>query len=98
MYQAKLPSYRLEYELTNAPDGKGVLLKGTLYQENVPEDWSMILPLVMKFGKDQVARGPVVVNGAKSPVSIKLPAMPDSVELDPAKWILSEKTSAKKIR
>jgi hypothetical protein len=35
------------------------------------------------------------VDGARSPVNLLLPAKPDKVELDPDRWILSDKTETK---
>jgi hypothetical protein len=95
VWQTALPSYRLEYSMENSPDGK-VLVKGTIYQDNAPEDWWMPLPLVFRFGRDQVARGSVLARGPSQAVSITLPARPESVELDPDLWVLSEKSSTKK--
>jgi hypothetical protein len=97
VYGPYLPSYRLEYHIENQP-GVGALLTGTLFQEDLPDDekWVMPLPLVFTFGKDKVARGTIVANGPKTPVSIKLAAAPDKVELDPDMMVLSLKTSVQK--
>jgi hypothetical protein len=91
VWQTHLPSYRLDYVLENQADGK-VLVKGTLTQEGAPEDWFMPIPLVFKFGGDKIARGTVMALGARQSVNIMLPARPESVELDPEMWILSDKT------
>lgn len=93
--QTALPSYRLEYSIKSNPDGSA-LVEGTVFQENAPENWAMPLPVVIKFGGNQVARGTVLANGAQQPVSIPLPQKPESVELDPDHWILSDKTSTRK--
>jgi len=90
-----LPSYRLEYTIENQPDGKAAV-KGTVYQENAPENWFMPLPVVMKFGGGRVARGTILARGPQSPVNIMVPARPESVELDPDMWVLSDKTTTKK--
>lgn len=95
VWQTHLPTFRLEYTLENQPDGK-VLVKGTLFQEGAPENWMMPLPLVFKFGGNQTARGTVMAAGPQQPVSITLPMRPESVELDPDMWVLSEKTTTKK--
>jgi len=94
VYQAHHPSYRLEYQTEAQPDGS-VMLKGTVFQDDVPEQWFMPLPLVMQFGKDQVAKGTVHALGPKTPVNVRLPARPSKVELDPDQWILSEKTTTR---
>jgi hypothetical protein len=88
--EAVLPSYRLEYSIQQQPNG--VLLNGVVYQKGAPDDWFMPLPLTIRFGKDQEARGSVQVKGAQSSFSIPLPAAPVSVTLDPDLYILSEKT------
>jgi len=51
---------------------------------------------LVKFGGDKVANGTVLANGPQQPFSITLPMQPESVELDPDMWVLSEKTSTKK--
>ncbi len=97
VYQSHLPSYRLEYQVESQPDGSA-LVKGTVYQDNAPQDWLMPLPLVIRFGKDQVASGTVHALGPKTPFTVKVPARPSGVELDPAEWVLSEKTSTKALK
>lgn len=95
VWQTALPSYRLSYVIESQPDGKFVV-KGTISQENAPEDWIMPLPLLIRLGGDKVARGTVLARGPQQPVNIVLPVRPESVELDPEMWILSDKTSTKK--
>jgi len=92
VYQTGLPSYKVEYRIADAPDGKAVL-SGHVFQEGVPESWVMPLPLVMNFGGNQWASGTVLAYGPKTPFEIKLPMKPKKVELDPTHWVLSERTS-----
>jgi len=94
VYQSGLPSYQLAYTIQDQPDGS-VVLNGTVTQEDVPEDWFMVLPLVITFDGNQAGMGTVHALGPKTAFSIKLPKRPKKVELDPNKWILSEKTSTK---
>lgn len=94
VYKTALPSYELQYKVEDQPDGK-VLISGTISQQNAPEDWMMILPVKISFGGQQEALGTVFVRGASSPFQIKLPMRPKKVELDPDRWILSEKISTK---
>ncbi|MDT7605241.1 MAG: hypothetical protein QOF61_3238 [Acidobacteriota bacterium] len=94
VYQSGLPSYQLEYQLQDQPDGS-VLLTGNVTQENVPEDWFMPLPLVFSFEGNQMARGTIPAHGAKTPFTLKLPKRPKKIELDPDDWVLSDKTSTK---
>jgi aminopeptidase N len=93
VYHSELPSYRLEYQVQDQPEG--VLLTGTVFQEHVPDDWLMILPLAISFGGKQEALGTVHAYGPKATFQIKLPMRPTKVELDPQRWVLSEKTSTK---
>ena len=95
VFQAHHPTYRMSYQVQGQPDGSAIV-QGTVFQENAPEKWFMVLPLVLSFGKDKKARGTVSVTGAQTPFSIKLPSRPESAELDPDMWVLSEKTSTKK--
>jgi aminopeptidase N len=95
VFQDHLPSYELEYDLTDQDDGS-VRLDGVIRQTNAPDTWFMALPVVMTFDDDQVARTSVSVKGAESPVQLKLPSRPRRVELDPDSWILSEKTTTRR--
>ena len=94
VFEAKLPSYRMEYKIESDDNGQAVLT-GTVFQENAGTDWFMPLPVVCKFG-DQVGRVTVYVKGPQTAFKIPLPMKPSSVELDPDDWILSEKTTTKK--
>jgi hypothetical protein len=94
VYQAHLPSYRLEYQTEAQPDGS-VVVQGVVYQENVPEEWFMPLPLVFTFDKNQVATGTVHAYGPQTSFNIKLPMRPRKVELDPSLWVISEKTTTR---
>lgn len=93
VYQTELPSYHLEYTIENQPDGS-VFVVGNVLQENATEKFLMPLPLVFTFGENKFAGGTVIAYGAKTPFKIKLPVKPVKVELDPNRWVLSEKTSS----
>jgi aminopeptidase N len=97
VYTTHLPTYRLLYHLESNPDGSAVL-KGKLYQEDVPADekWFMPIPLVMTYGKDKEARGVIAVLGGEQDVTVDVPQMPDKVELDPELFVLSAKSIAQK--
>ena len=97
VYRSEIPSYRLEYDLQARPEG-GVLLTGTLYQEGVPDDWFMPVPVVFEVGKNQRARTTVYANGPPTHLKVVLPAEPRRVLLDPDLWILSIKTSESRIK
>jgi aminopeptidase N len=86
------PSYQLSYQIEDQPDGS-VIVSGTVTQENVPDKFFMVLPVVFTFANNQFGSATVAALGPKTPFRIKLPARPVKVELDPDKWVLSEKTS-----
>jgi aminopeptidase N len=90
VYQTHLPSYKLDYTIEEV-DGK-VLVKGNVLQSGAPDDWFMPLPLTIKMGKDQIAKGSVAAKGPSTPFTIALPTRPLEVTLDPDMWILSERT------
>jgi hypothetical protein len=95
VYEAKLPSYRMEYHIDTGKNGQAVMT-GTVFQENAGKNWFMPLPVIFKFPGDQKGRLLVYANGPETPFKLDLPMKPSSVELDPDWWILSEKTSTKK--
>lgn len=92
VYRSDTPSYKMEYQIQDLPDGKA-MLTGTVTQGNVPGDWFMILPVMFSFGGKQEAGATVHALGPKGEFQIRLPARPSKVELDPHHWIISESTS-----
>jgi len=97
LYEARLPSYRMEYRIESGEGGRTVLI-GKIIQENVPEHWIMPLPVILKFPGNQRTRIMVWASGPETEIQVPpLPARPDSVELDPDMWILSEETETKKM-
>jgi len=95
--QTYLPSYEFTYHIEDTA-AAGTILKGDVFQQGVPEDqkWFMPLPLVIRFHGGTIARTTVAVQGTHTSINIKLPRLPEKVELDPELWILSEKTSTSK--
>lgn len=91
VYETDYPSYTLDYQLQDQPDGSCVVT-GTITQENVSDKFAMVLPINFTLGTDRVARTTVAAIGAKTNINIKLPRRPQKVELDPNQWILSDKT------
>lgn len=96
VFNTEMPSYKLEYKVEKQPDGSAIL-SGNVFQEDVPADWGMILPVTVKFGAGKFAVVTVAAAGPKYPFSIKLPQAPEKVELDPDRWILSDKTTTEEV-
>jgi hypothetical protein len=91
VYETGFPSYRLEHSIENGPDGS-FIVKGNVIQESVDDKFFMPLPLVFNFGSNRTASGTVHAMGPKTPFEIRLPMRPQKVELDPNRWVLSERT------
>ena len=91
VYDTELPSYKLQYTIQNQPDGS-FMVSGDLLQEGVSAEFFMPLPIVFTFPGGKFAGGTIHAFGAKTPFQIKLPAKPAKVELDPHRWVLSDKT------
>ena len=95
VFEAKLPSYRMEYRIEPG-DNNSAVVTGTILQANAGPSWFMPLPVVFKFPGNQMGRAVIYANGPETAFKIPLPMKPNSVELDPDLWILSEKTETKK--
>lgn len=95
VYQHNVPTYRATYRVVKGQGG-GYVIKGTILQTDVPDDWFMPLPLIIEFSGKRFANGTIHAFGPKTDFQIPLPEKPKSVKLDPRRWILSEKTELKK--
>jgi hypothetical protein len=95
IYDAKYPSYRLEYGIEDAGGQSTMTLN--VIQENAGPEWFMPLPVSIKFADNTEAQIQVYAKGPQSPaLKVPLPKKVSSVELDPDYWIFSEKTTTKK--
>jgi Peptidase family M1 domain len=94
VYHSEFPSYHMDYQLQDQPDGK-VMLSGTITQSNAPADWAMVLPVLISFGGKEEGYATVTAAGPKASFQIRLPRRPKRIELDPHHWILSDKTTTK---
>ncbi len=94
VYQTALPTYSVDYNMKDNGDGT-FAVTGTVHQDNAPANWVMPLPIVFTLASNQVARTTVLAKGASNAFqfTLRLPSKPVKVELDPASWILSEKTT-----
>jgi aminopeptidase N len=92
VYGTGMPTYRLDYHFEPRPEG-GVLLLGTLFQDGMPDDWVMPIPLFMDYGGGKGSRGTVLARGPKTEIKIGLPAEPKQALLDPDLWVLSTNSS-----
>ncbi len=96
VYESAFPSYELSYWIEPQPDGSAIV-HGTVKQTDAPAQWAMPLPVVVHYTKDKVGRGIVLALGPERPATLRLPQVPESVELDPDRWVLSNKTTTVKV-
>lgn len=89
---SEMPSYKVDYSIAENPDGS-VLVSGNVLQENVAANWFMPIPIAFNFGGNSNASGTIYAAGPKTPFQIKLPQKPVKVEIDPLKWLITEKVS-----
>ncbi|HTV59583.1 MAG TPA: M1 family aminopeptidase [Verrucomicrobiae bacterium] len=92
VYESALPSYQLSYSVEPQRDGSAIV-HCDVSQQNVPPQWLMFLPIRLTFGKNKSAWGAVAAYGTDRRMNFHVPTAPDSVELDPDRWILSDKTT-----
>ncbi|MBI3006331.1 MAG: hypothetical protein HYY49_13115 [Ignavibacteriales bacterium] len=83
LYRIKIPTYKFAYKVTETPEGK-FKVRCRVKQENVDDDFQMIVPLLIDFGKDQVSRVRVMVNNTTN--EFDLPPLP----LEPKKIVFND--------
>jgi hypothetical protein len=93
VYGTSVPTYTLSWQAEPQPDGK-YTLRLRVRQAEVPDDFTMLVPLLIEFADGQ-ALVRVRVKGPVSEVSLTLPAEPKAVTLNPLESVLAEvKTEA----
>jgi hypothetical protein len=85
-----IPSYEFSYQVTETPDGQfGAKLR--VEQENVPDDFKMIVPVMFEFPDDQWAEIQLTVEGPLTELEIpQLPLEPKQIRLNPGEAVLAE--------
>jgi hypothetical protein len=80
VYGTEVPSYRLDYALAPESDGK-VLLKGTVTQSGVSDNFKMLVPIYLDFdGKVmRLGQANLVGNNTTPEFQVKLPQRPRRV-------------------
>lgn len=82
VYGTAVPKYRLEQTVTDQPEGK-YLLKGSVTQSEVPDDFLMVVPLYLEFDGGPVRVGSLRMSGNTSvPFQVMLPKKPKRVLLN----------------
>lgn len=86
VYNTEIPTYKFSYKSEETQQGK-YLVTCKVLQENVPVNFRMYIPILIKFGNDQFARLRIQVDG-RNPI-VKLPLLP----LEPEEIIFNDMSS-----
>ncbi|HKZ53499.1 MAG TPA: M1 family aminopeptidase [Candidatus Acidoferrales bacterium] len=81
VYGVGIPEYRLTYGVEPGPPEGPFVLRGKLYQSNVPEDFRTIVPLFLHTDKGYMRAGWLSVNGPETPFELTLPFKPTKVTI-----------------
>jgi hypothetical protein len=90
VYGSSIPTYTFSHTLAETPDGQ---VKATVRvrQENVPDDFFMIVPILVDFGDDGLAIVRINVTGAVTETELPLlPRRPDNLVFNPYESVLAE--------
>ena len=97
VYGTDIPSYRLEYSLAPAENGK-TLLSGKLTQSGVSSQFAMPVPIFGQFGFKNVRIGVIPIRGnSTGEFQVQLPEMPQQVALNVDHDVLTDREEVKKI-
>jgi hypothetical protein len=82
-----IPSYDVEYSVRPGP--KGFLVKGKLFQKNVPDDFVLRVPI---YGQRQTSKpvllGNVITSGEETSFQFTTPISPKRLLIDPQMTLL----------
>lgn len=90
VYGSAIPTYTFSHTLADQPDGQ---VKATvrIRQENVPDDFRMIVPILVDFGNEGSAIVRVNVVGPTTEAELPLlPRRPDDIVFNPFESVLAE--------
>ena len=90
VYGSSIPTYTFSHTFTDEPDGS-VRATVRIRQEDVPEDFRMIVPILLDFGDEGSALVQVDVVGPVTEVDLPLlPREPDDILFNPHESVLAE--------
>jgi len=89
IYGSSIPTYTFSHTFTDEPGGVKATVR--IRQENVPEDFRMIVPILLDFGDEGSALVPVNVVSPVTEVELPLlPREPDDIVFNPYESVLAE--------
>ena len=90
VYNTNVPTYKFSYKSIKKPKNK-YLVKCKVKQENVPPDFIMYVPILIKFSGDRFARLRVKITGAECEFNLPLlPVEPEEVIFNDLNSVLCE--------
>ena len=87
VYGTAVPTYTFSW--TAEPDSGGFITHLRVRQTDVPDDFAMYVPVSIKFAQGE-ALVRVLVRGPTTDATLKLPAEPKTIELNPLESVLAE--------
>lgn len=89
VYGSEIPTYVFSHRYEDVPDG--VVATVRIRQEEVPEDFRMVVPIMLDFGDEGTATVRVDVSGPVTEVELPLlPRVPDDILFNPFEAVLAE--------
>ena len=89
VYGTSVPTYTFSWTAEPDSSGQGVVARLRVRQEDVPDGFTMPVPVLIKFDQGE-AFVRMRVSGPTSEVRIRLPAEPKSLQLNPLESVLAE--------
>jgi hypothetical protein len=90
VYGSAIPTYTFSYKLEEQPNGEYKAFV-RVRQEDVPDDFKMVVPILLDFGDEGTAVVRVLVEGPLTEAELPiLPMKPDDVEFNCYEAVLAE--------
>jgi len=91
VYGTDMPSYKLNYSVTSTDDGKAIF-NGTVTQSGVSDQFVMLVPIYLDFGKgwSYLGSASLVGNSTLEIKNIKLPMAPQKAAVAALQDVLAE--------
>ncbi|PYP40671.1 MAG: hypothetical protein DMD48_02745 [Gemmatimonadetes bacterium] len=87
VYGTAVPTYTFSYNVV--PDSAGFVARLRVRQSDVPETFKMYVPVLITLPEgDGIVR--ILVTGPTTDATIRLPAMPKSLQLNPLESVLAD--------
>lgn len=90
VYGSDVPTYRFSHRYEEQPDGS-VVATVRVRQEDVPDGFQMLVPILLDFGDEGSATVRITVAGPETEVTLPtLPRVPDDIVFNPFESVLAE--------